>query len=126
MRQMRTVAGLLNIVLGAALILAVATVVNLDFPANVAAYVVGVLLAAAGVGILVRAPWAAALGQSLAAAGIVLGLALLAGAAFALVSVPDWGGLVSAVLAALGIPVLVASALVFAVNRRADRTTPEL
>lgn len=126
MRAMRTVAGLLNITLGATLILAVATVVNLDFPANGAAYVVGALLAAAGIGILVRASWAAALGQSLAAVGIVLGLALLVGATVSLLTVRDWGGLVSAVLLALGIPVLVASAIAFAANRRARRSTPDL
>jgi hypothetical protein len=119
---MRTVAGLLNILLGAALALAVATVVNLDFPANAAAYIVALLLVAAGVGILTRASWGARLGEALAVGGVILGLTLLAGAAVTLASVPDWGGLVSAVMAALGFPVLVASVLALLANRRARRS----
>jgi hypothetical protein len=83
MRRMRTVAGLLNILLGVALAFAVATVVNLEFPGN------------------------------------VFGVTLLVGAAVTLAAVPDWGGLVSAVPTALGIPVLVASVLAFLANRRA-------
>jgi hypothetical protein len=122
MRRMRTVAGLLNIVLGVALALAVATVVNLDFPANLAAYLVAVLLVIAGIGILSRASWGARLGEWLAVGGMLLGLLLLVGAAVTLVTVPDWGGLVSAVLAVLGIPVLVASVLAFLANRRAGRS----
>lgn len=122
MRPMRTVAGLLNIFLGAALALAVATVVNLDFPANLVAYVVAGLIAVAGIGILSRASWGALLGQWVSVGGMLLGLALLAGAAVTLATVPDWGGLVSAVLAVLGIPVLVASVLAFLANRRAGRS----
>ena len=116
---MRTVAGLLNIVLGLALAFAVATVVNLDFPGDVAAYVLGGLLVVAGIGIMTHASWGALLGQWLAGAGILLGVALLIGAAVTLATVPDWGGLVSAVMAALGIPVLVASVVAFLANRRA-------
>jgi peptidoglycan/LPS O-acetylase OafA/YrhL len=119
MRPMRTLAGLLNIVLGLLLAFAVATVVNLDFPADVAAYIVGGLLVVAGIGILTRASWGAQLGQWLAVGGILLGVALLAGAAVTLATVPDWGGLVSAVMAVLGIPVIVASVLAFLANRRA-------
>jgi hypothetical protein len=122
MRPMRTVAGPLNIFLGAALALAVTTVVNLDFPANLVAYVLAGLLVAAGIGILSRASWGALLGQWLSLGGILLGLALLGGAVVTLATVPDWGGLVSAVLAVLGIPVLVASVLAFLANRRAGRS----
>lgn len=125
MRSMRTVAGLLNIALGLALALVVATVVTLDFPANAAAYIVAVLLVLAGVGILARASWGAALGQWLGIGGMLLGLALLVGAAVAWATVSDWAGLVAAVLAALGIPLLTASGLVFMANRRARRNSAE-
>ena len=119
MRRMRTVAGLLNILLGLGLAFAVATVVNLDFPANVGAYAVAGLLVVAGIGVLTRASWATLLGQWLAVGGMLVGVALLAGAGVTLATVPDWGGLVSAVMAALGIPVLVASVLAYLANRRA-------
>ncbi|HEX6129746.1 MAG TPA: hypothetical protein VF071_12060 [Candidatus Limnocylindria bacterium] len=123
---MRTVAGLLNIVLGIALGVVVATVVNLDFPANVFAWIVGGLLAVAGIAILVRASWGAQLGQWLGMGGILLGLALIAGAAVALVTAQEWGGLVGAVLLALGVPVLLASVLAFLANRRARHSSPDL
>jgi hypothetical protein len=118
---MRTVAGLLDIALGLGLAIAVTTLVTLDFPLNAVVYLVAGLLAAAGIGVLIGASWGAALGQWLSAAGALAGGALLIGAAFTLATVSDWGGLVSAVLIALGIPVLLASVLAFVSNRRARR-----
>jgi hypothetical protein len=117
---MRTVAGLLNTGLGAGLIVAVATLVRLDFPANVVAYAVGGLMALAGTAILARAPWGTRLGQWLATGGMVLGVGLLLGSSAALVSQPH--GLAAAALVTLGIPVLVASVLAFLASRRARRS----
>ncbi len=121
MRSMRTAAGLLNIALGMGLALGVATVVTLDFPASAVACVVAGLLVVSGIGILTRAAWGARLGEWLSVGGMLVGAALLLGAVATLAAVPDWGGLVGAVLTVLGIPVLVASVLAFLSNRRARR-----
>lgn len=126
MRSMRTVAGLLNVVLGIALVLGVSVLINLGWPANAVAWIVGGLLVVAGIGILARASWGAQLGQWLGMGGILLGLALIAGAAVALATVPDWGDLAGAALIALGVPVLLASILAFLVNRRARHSPADL
>jgi hypothetical protein len=115
---MRIVAGLLDIALGLVLAVSSTTLVTLDFPANAVVYVVAGLLVVAGIGVLTRASWGATLGQWLSAVGVA-GVALLVGAAVTLVTVPDWGGLMSAVMIVLGIPVLLASSLAFVSNRRA-------
>jgi hypothetical protein len=116
---MRIVAGLLDIALGLVLAVSSTTLVTLDFPANAVVYVVAGLLVVAGIGVLTRASWGATLGQWLSAVGALAGVALLVGAAVTSVTVPDWGGLVSAVMIVLGIPVLLASSLAFVSNRRA-------
>lgn len=126
MRSMRTVAGLLNVVLGIALALGVSVLINLGWPANAVAWIVGGLLVLAGIGILARASWGAQLGQWLGAGGILLGLALIAGAVVALATLPDWGDLAGAALIALGVPVLLASLIAFLVSRRARHRSADL
>ena len=126
MPSMRTVAGLLNLVVGLLVAFGVSVGINLGFPANAVAWIVGGLLAVAGIAILVRASWGALLGQWLGAGGMLLGAAMLVGAAVALATVPDWGSLVGATLVALGLPVLVASAMAFVINRRARHASPDL
>lgn len=126
MRSMRTVAGLLNVALGVALALGVSVLINLGWPANAVALTVGGLMVLAGIGTLARASWGASLGLWLGVGGILLGLALLVGAAVAPASVPERGDLAGAALIALGVPVLLASVLAFLVNRRTRRSASDL
>jgi hypothetical protein len=124
MRSMRTVAGLLNIAVGVVVALGISVGIKLGYPANAVAWIVGGLLAVAGVAILARASWGALLGQWLGVGGMLLGAAMLVGGAVALATVPDWGSLAGASLVALGLPVLVASIMAFVINRRARDSSP--
>jgi hypothetical protein len=124
MRSMRTVAGLLNIAVGVVVALGISVGLKLGYPANAVAWIVGGLLAVAGVAILAHASWGALLGQWLGVGGMLLGVAMLVGGAVALATVPDWGSLAGASLAALGLPVLVASIMAFVINRRARDSSP--
>lgn len=121
MRSMRTVAGPLDIVLGVALVVVVAIVVNLDFPVNVVAWVLAGLMGLAGIGVLSRATWGARLGQTVGVVGALLGILIVVGAAFAFAMAGAFSALAGTVLLVLGGGLLVAFGAAFAVNRAAAR-----
>jgi hypothetical protein len=118
----RTLSGVVNLVVGMTVIGLVTFIVPLDFPVNAGAVLAGALLVIAGVAVLGGASWGTRLAEVLGLIGSGIGVLLLAGALVALFAVPDWGGLVSAVLAALGAGLLAVSAATYLVNRSLPRT----